>query len=262
MSLVTLRHLMRRETSHASPERRALFAAQALLFITLAIPILLDKESITIAWALEVLGLVWLKRRVQHHGLVIFAGLLAIAVATRLLVNPALWHYHPRSSLPILNFYRYTFGIPAVSFLLAAALVRTDEDALRWKLPGVLNLAAAVFVFFLLNIEIADWYSEGSTIEFRLSGGSLAEDMTYSLAWGCFGLVLLLLGIVRRRRAVRIGALAVVTLTIGKVFLHDLWALGSLYRVGSIVGLAVALLIVSFLTQRFLLTTETDSQAS
>jgi uncharacterized membrane protein len=42
-------------------------------------------------------------------------------------------------------------------------------------------------------------------------------------------------------------------LTIGKVFLHDLWHLGALYRVGSMVGLAMALLLVSFLTQRFIL---------
>jgi uncharacterized membrane protein len=45
----------------------------------------------------------------------------------------------------------------------------------------------------------------------------------------------------------------VLLLAIGKVFLHDLWHLGSLYRVGSMVGLAVALLVVSFLTQRFAL---------
>ncbi len=48
----------------------------------------------------------------------------------------------------------------------------------------------------------------------------------------------------------------VLLLTIGKVFLHDLWDLGSLYRVGSIVGLGVALLAVSFLTQRYVFSRE------
>jgi uncharacterized membrane protein len=51
----------------------------------------------------------------------------------------------------------------------------------------------------------------------------------------------------------RMSALLVFLLAIGKVFLHDLWHLGSLYRVGSMVGLAAALLAVSFLTQRFIL---------
>jgi uncharacterized membrane protein len=62
---------------------------------------------------------------------------------------------------------------------------------------------------------------------------------------------LLALGIGRKSKMARAAALAVLLLTIGKVFLHDLWDLGALYRVGSIVGLAVALLAVSFLTQRY-----------
>ena len=80
--------------------------------------------------------------------------------------------------------------------------------------------------------------------------------MTYSIAWGVFGLVLLVIGLAYRSRGVRAAALAVVVLTVGKVFLHDLWSLGALYRVGSIVGLAISLLAVSFLTQRFVFSKE------
>ena len=104
----------------------------------------------------------------------------------------------------------------------------------------------------LLNVEIADAYSTGQTIGFHM-GASLGEDMTYSLGWGVFGLLTLVLGMVVYSPRVRLSALAVLLLTIGKVFLHDLWHLGALYRVGSMVGLAMALLAVSFLTQRFIL---------
>jgi uncharacterized membrane protein len=65
-----------------------------------------------------------------------------------------------------------------------------------------------------------------------------------------------MLGMALKNRPARIGALVVLVLTVAKVFLHDLWALGSLYRVGSIVGLAIALLGVSFVTQRFILPKE------
>ena len=40
-------------------------------------------------------------------------------------------------------------------------------------------------------------------------------------------------------------------ITLGKVFLHDLGELEDLYRVGSLVGLAVSLIIVSLVYQRF-----------
>jgi uncharacterized membrane protein len=129
--------------------------------------------------------------------------------------------------------------------------------AARYRMPPALGTLGTLFLFFLLNIEIADYFSEGPTLAFRFAGGrSLVEDMTYSLGWGGFGIGLLVAGIVLKQRPARIGALAVVLLTIGKVFLHDLWALGSLYRVGSIVGLAIALLGVSYLTQRFILKKE------
>jgi uncharacterized membrane protein len=234
----------------------ALYGALTLGFVTASLPLLVENEWLTISWAVEVAALAWLRRRVPHGGLVLALAVLAAGVSVRLLANPALWEYHERSRTPILNYYLYTFGLSAVAFLTAQRLLRADELAGRFRLPGLLGLMAALLLFVLMNVEIADYYSTGSSVNFRLSGGGLAEDMTYSLAWGCFAIALLLVGMVTKDRSTRIGALVVLVLTVGKVFLHDLWELGSLYRVGSIVGLAVALLGVSFLTQRFVLPKE------
>ncbi|HWZ84826.1 MAG TPA: DUF2339 domain-containing protein, partial [Thermoanaerobaculia bacterium] len=176
---------------------------------------------------------------------------LAAAAFARLVFNPMLWSYHPRAATPIFNWYLYTFGIPAVAFLAAAHWVRDDASALELRLPEGLRIFAGITLFVLLNVEIADFYSTGATLDFRLNGGGLAQDMTYSLSWGLFALILLFIGIARSSKPARAAALLVLLLTIGKVFLHDLWDLGALYRVGSIVGLAFALLAVSFLTQRY-----------
>ena len=234
----------------------AIFGAVTLAFVTAAIPILLDNEWITVAWALEAAALVWLWRRVPQEGLVQAAAALAAAAFLRLIANPLLWHYHPRSGTRIFNWFLYTFGIPAAAFLAAAALARGNAWAERVRLAAALRGAAGILLFVLVNVEIADFYSTGEQLRFRLSGGGLGEDVTYSLAWGVFAIVLLALGITRDSRPTRAASLGVLLLTIGKVFLHDLWDLGALYRVGSILGLAVALLAVSFLTQRFILAKE------
>jgi uncharacterized membrane protein len=231
----------------------ALFAAVTLAFVTAAIPILLDKEWITIAWALESAALAWLFTRVAEPGLVKVSAALAAATLTRLLVNPSLWGYHARSGTPVVNWYLYTFAVPAAAFLVAAGWAARDAWARKVRYPEALRVAAGVLLFVLVNVEIADVYSTGVSLTFRLSGGGLAEDMTYSLAWGAFAIGLLFLGLAKRSKPARAAALLVLVLTIGKVFLHDLWDLGALYRVGSIVGLAVALLAVSYLTQRFVL---------
>jgi uncharacterized membrane protein len=257
LALAALRRVL---TMPGDPAQRrfttALFGGVTLLFLTAAIPILLDKEWITVAWALEAAALAWLSTRIREEGLLYACGTLAAAAFVRLVLNPALWSYHPRDPTPIFNWYLYTFGVPAIAFLLAAHWLRDETAARDLRLPGLLRLFAGVLVFVLLNVEIADFYSTGSTLDFRLSGGGLAQDMTYSLAWGLFALVVLLLGITRKSKSTRAAALVVLLLTIGKVFLHDLWDLGSLYRVGSIVGLGVALLAVSFLTQRYVFSRE------
>ncbi len=234
----------------------ALFGAVTLLFVTAAIPILLDKEWITVAWALEAAALAWLATRIPEDGLVKACAALAAAAFLRLVANPALWGYHPRSGTPIVNWYLYTFAVPAAVFLLAARWTCSNAWASRARLPEILRAAAGILLFVLVNVEIADFYSSGVGLTFRLSGGGLGEDMTYSLAWGVFGILLFFIGLTRASKATRAAALVVLLLTIAKVFLHDLWNLGALYRVGSIVGLAFALLAVSFLTQRFVLSRE------
>jgi uncharacterized membrane protein len=231
----------------------ALHGALCLGFLTAALPILLENQWLTVAFGLEVAALGWLHRRVAHWGLVFGAALLSVISVVRLLFNPYLWEYPVRPSLPILNLYLYTFGIVAVAFLLASHFLSEVQIARRWHLCTWLKWSSVILLFALVNVEIADFYSTGATLVFRFSGGGLAQDMTYSLAWGLFALALMIVGIVRHTRATRLGALVILILTIAKVFLHDLWQLGALYRVGSIVGLAVALLLVSYLVQRFIL---------
>ena len=49
-----------------------------------------------------------------------------------------------------------------------------------------------------------------------------------------------------------LGGPRALVLTSLKVFIKDLWALGQLYRVFSFIGLAVTLILVSFIYQRYL----------
>ncbi|HMJ55765.1 MAG TPA: DUF2339 domain-containing protein [Polyangiaceae bacterium] len=230
----------------------ATLGAVTLAFLTAAVPITLSKQWITVAWGLEAAALAWLYLRIAHKGLLVASALLALSTLVRLVANPSLWEYHPRSGIIVFNWYLYTFGLPALAFFATAYLLRGDAAAKQYRYPAALWFVGGAVVFVLLNVEIADAYSTGQTIGFHM-GASLGEDMTYSLGWGVFGLSTLVVGMVVRSTRARISALAVLLLTIAKVFLHDLWHLGALYRVGSMVGLAMALLAVSFLTQRFIL---------
>ena len=254
--------LVRRRLTHEAPAERAvgrlaLVAAAALAFVTIAIPLQLDREWITIGWALEAAALAWLYAKVPHRGLLAWSAGLGVVVFARLCFNPAVFEYHPRSAVPIWNWYLYTYLVPAAAFFGAARRLRATDDAVPPRLGGFrvsdgFLAAGAILLFLLLNIEIADFYSAGEALTFDFSA-DLAQNLTYTIGWALFGIGLLAAGIVGKSRAPRVAALGLLSVTMVKCFLHDLWRLGGLYRVGSFVGLAISLALVALLLQKFVL---------
>jgi uncharacterized membrane protein len=235
--------------------RLALVAGASLAFVTAAIPLQLQHQWITIGWALEAAALAWLYRRIPHRGLLYAtAGLLAVVFA-RLALNPEIFHYEPRGSLRILNWYLYTYVVCAASFFLAAWLLSSTNDRVgpgQWRVAQIAPACGVILLFIVLNIEIADFYATGPEIMFRF-GVTIAQDLTYTIGWLAFGIVLLTAGIYFKAHAGRIAALALIAVTTFKCFLYDLGSLGGLYRIASFVGLAVALTLVSLALQKFVL---------
>src|SRR6185295_11746035 len=81
--------------------RLALVAGTSLAFVTAAIPLQLDKQWITIGWALQAAALAWLFGKVPHRGLLWWTAGLCVAVFVRLVLNPAVLEYHPRGDVRI-----------------------------------------------------------------------------------------------------------------------------------------------------------------
>jgi hypothetical protein len=248
-----LRQLLSIETAgERDLGRLALIAGSALAFVTVAIPLQLKQQWITIGWALEGAALAWLYRKIPHRGL-LYSGLgLLGAVFVRLAMNPEVLLYEPRGELRIFNWYLYAYVICAAAFLVAAWwLSKTDDRiaGLPIRPSQVLPAAAVVLLFGVLNIEIADFYATGPSIMFRF-GVSVSQDLTYTIAWLVFGMALLAVCIYLQNRFGRVTALALITITTIKCFLYDLSSLGGLYRVASLLGLAMALVLVSLAMQK------------
>jgi len=242
--------------------RLAVVAAASLSFATVAIPLQLNNQWITIGWALEGAALSWLYRRVPHKGLLYAAAALLAVVFVRLALNPEIFIYEPRGSMRILNWYLYTYLTCGAAMLLAAWWLSATDDRIAAMVPrtsSLLPAAAVIVLFILLNIEVADFYATGPEITFRF-GVTLAQDLSYTICWLVFGLGLLTAGIYLQNRYGRIAAVALIAVTASKAFLYDLGSLGGLYRVGSLVGLALSLSLVALALQRFLLLAPKEQQ--
>ncbi len=255
----------RRVWAPAEPVRKSTlvwFLAVSLGFVSAAIPLQLRNEWVTIGWALEALAVTLLWRRLDHAGLKYFGLSLVGATAIRLVFNEAVLGYYPRPSVRIVNWLLYTYGVPAAALLGASWALREDEVGRArgweswlyarkqpWGAVGA-GLAAVLVIFVWLNLAVIDWFATGQYLSVSLERLP-ARDLAMSIGWAAYALILLAIGMVRGRGGLRWVSLAFLVLTIGKVFLYDLGELRDLYRVASLVGLAVSLLIVSLAYQRF-----------
>src|SRR5438477_1240812 len=240
-----------------SPARNAqlaLFGGAALFFITLIFPIQFDRQWITLGWALEGAALCWLFHRVPHPGLRIAGIALLLISFARLVCNPAVLAYHPRAATPIFNWYLYTYGIIAISLFVAARLLAPPRNlVLNKNAPPLLNSLGTILAFVLLNIEIADYFTKPGIYELTFHfSGNFARDMSYSIAWALFALLLLIVGIRRRNKAARYASLGLLGFVLLKLFFYDLSQLQQLYRIAALIIVAIIAILASFLYQRFL----------
>jgi hypothetical protein len=239
--------------------RLALVAGAALAFLTVAIPLQLRQQWITIGWALEGAAVAWLYTRINHRGLLLASIGLFAAVFVRLAVNPEVFRYEPRGEMLIINWYLYAYLISSSAMFVAAWwLSKTDDQITGLPRPRyVLPAGAAILLFLLLNIEIADYYSTGPEILFAF-GSSIQQDLTYTIAWLIFGILMLAAGIIAKAKPARVASVALIAVTTFKCFLYDLRSLEGLYRIAAFVGLAISLALVSLALQKYVLAPEKE----
>src|SRR4030095_4900208 len=255
-SLIGLLVVLKR-TSLTSPARDAqlaLFGGAALFFITLIFPIQFDRQWITVGWALEGVALCWLVSRVPRPGLRLTGVGLLVVVFARLAVNPAVLSYHPRAAFPILNWYLYTYGIATGCLFAAGRLLAPPRHlVLGSNVRPLLYTLGTVLAFLLVNIEIADYFSAFGSVALTFQfSGNFARDMSYSIAWALFALLMLIVGIRKRTAPVRYASLALLGVTVLKLFFYDISQLDRLYRITAFVAVAIIAMVASFLYQRFL----------
>lgn len=121
-----------------------------------------------------------------------------------------------------------------------------SEDRLR----GGLAAGAAAAIVYLVSAAIVTAFqpgaeSLGAGLDVRQQGQLLLSGF-----WGLTGLGLLIAGLLRDTRELRLGGFSLLVLALGKVFFYDLAALDSIYRVLSCVALGLLSLAAALAWQR------------
>ena len=218
-----------RFTGEVRPQWRAALDAVAMAGVAYLTALALDGAALAAALAGEALALGTLAARGRDE----VAGWGACAFLA-LALGHALAFEAPPVAL-----HEGLESIPAAAIALGAvALAALRGAQLRPNARGALFATAACTLVYL-----------ASTALVTPLGGDLGQALLSGL-WALTGLVALLLGLLCEQRALRLGALALLLTTIGKVFVYDLAALEALYRVASFIALGLLLLVGAGLWQR------------
>jgi hypothetical protein len=147
--------------------------------------------------------------------------------------------------------------IAALMYALAWLHARTETT------PGAtavsrasLILAANLLTLVVLSSEIDRFYDRLAWEDGGIRGvgavtsADLARQLTLSVTWAAYAVVLVAIGIWRNYRPVRLFAILIFGLTIAKVFVIDISTLDRVYKMLSVMALGVLLLVASYLYQR------------
>jgi uncharacterized membrane protein len=226
---------------------RILYAGLALTFVTLAIPIRLDGNWITIAWAVQGAVLVWGGLRVRFAAMRWGGLVLFVIVAGRLALIPI-----PADTF-LLNARFATFAISVACMALGCYFAATsDEELAEGESKAFVITAIAANVFALVALSLEVWDAFGRMPSLGIDRGH-AQELALSMLWLVWALGLLGAGLWKKSQAIRWQALVLLGVVIVKVFLFDLSFLEKFYRIISFLLLGLALMLISFYYQRQLL---------
>ncbi len=236
----------------------------ALVLLSIAVPVQLEGPWIAPAWAVEGTVLVWLSffvRMPQLRGFAIAAFVVAFGW---LLIGDFLWNLFDSyvfgsgmdGERPVLNVRFLSHCIMIAAAYVAAYLWWRGRDELLEEserfAPAVLAVAANLITLWALSAQVVEGvyfladdrgrnvYDLGNIISLSLSG-----------LWTVYAAALIVVGIVRQERWLRLGGLALLAVPVLKLFLYDSFELEQGYRVAAFIGLGVLLLAGGLLYQRY-----------
>ena len=253
--------LARLQLSLSPADRRGLLVTlgTALTFVTVAIPIQLDSNWITIAWGLEALVLLWAAFETRAQPLRLFSGMVFCLALGRFLFVDTPWGFRAPFT-PVLN--RYFLGMLGLTACLggAAYLFWHREPGPRVG-PSALRIGLMAFGVFWLgsSVEAYSYFAARAgalpplDVEVEAARRLLwAGQLALSLEWSAYAGILTAVGFRKHLRALRVAGLILFGITLVKAMIVDISELREFYRIVALLVLGLVLLGVAWRYQRSL----------
>lgn len=150
------------------------------------------------------------------------------------------------------NIYIRYIGFAFFAFLLFSihSLVRRDFMKINYKVP--FEILLHISIIWIASSELLNWMD--------LAGSEQSYKLGLSILWGFYALLLIVLGIWKKKKYLRIAAIVLFSLTLIKLFFYDISSLNTISKTIVFVSLGILLLIISFLYNKYKLIIADESK--
>ena len=146
-----------------------------------------------------------------------------------------------------LNHHSNVIGLRYVSFaLVALTLLATYtyiKHFIKRDLTIAFDLLLHVSILWIASSELVNWIT--------IVKPGQSYKLALSILWGIYALMVTALGIWKKKKHLRIGAIGLLGVTLIKLFFYDLSELDTISKTIVFVSLGILLLIISFLYNKY-----------
>lgn len=143
---------------------------------------------------------------------------------------------------------KWNIGIRYISFvflgaMLAASYRMVRGNGLHKRFFIALEMALHVSMVWIASSELISWMD--------LVNSTQSYKLGLSILWGVYALVMVALGLWKKRQHLRIGSMVLFAVTLVKLFLYDIAHLETISKTIVLLSLGVLLLVISFLYNKY-----------
>ena len=142
----------------------------------------------------------------------------------------------------------FYIGIRYVSYVfftltIVSCYQYVRQEFMKYNLKSIYDFLLHTSVLWIISSELINWM--------EIAESTQSYKLGLSLLWGGYSLFLIVLGIWKKKKYLRIGAIVLFGITLFKLFFYDISHLDTISKTIVFVSLGVLLLIISFLYNKF-----------
>lgn len=221
------------------PEWRIVLDVTGLVTLAGIAMLTLDGPALTAAWAAEAVALARVATA-RRDALARGAAVVHLGMAATFALGDQSLPYGALSSATPLGAAALGLGAVALAAGTCATVFGRRDPAHRSLVTSAGG--ALLYLASLLAVGLAPAAVAGEVVQ--------QGQLQLSALWSLTGVGLLLAGLARRSRELRLAGFGLLAVTAAKVFLYDLAALTSIWRAASFLGFGVVLLVGALAHQR------------